>query len=135
MKTIVVFLLGALLLAACQRGPGIGDRICTAEYRFFNVKLLTASGEAVTLDTFYTRIVATNTSFHASSPMLGTDAGRYGVISDDQLLLLKEGKNTELRFIGIKNEKALVNEPYVFKNNGCHIEKISGKNEVVVEDK
>lgn len=130
MKTMVVLFLCTLMLAACKKGSM--GRMCTLEYRFFNVKLLSASKDPVALDTFYTRIVATNATFHANDVPPVASAGYYTVISDDQQLLLPEGKDMELRFIGIKNDQVLVNEPYVFKNNGCHIEKVSGKNEVTV---
>lgn len=119
------------MLAACKKGTT--GKICTNEYRSFNVKLRAASQEVVELDTFYTRIVATNTTFHANDVMPHLGEGYYNVISDNQLSLLPEGKNTDLRFIGVKNDQIIVNEPYVFKNNGCHIEKVSGKNEVVVQ--
>jgi len=130
MKIIVMLLTGICVLTACKKGAT--GKICTNEYRSFNVKLRSASQEAVELDTFYTRIVATNTTFHANdvTPHLGE--GYYNVIGDNQQLLLPEGKNTDLRFIGVKNDQIIVNEPYVFKNNGCHIEKVSGKNEVIV---
>lgn len=132
MKMIFTLFLGIGMLAACRKASTDGGRICTAEYRFYNIKVTAASGETVTLDTFYTRIVATNATFHANNIVPGTRNGYYTVVSDGQLLLLPEGKNTELRFTGIKNDKIVVNESYVVKNNGCHIEEISGKKEVVI---
>ncbi|MBO9591837.1 MAG: hypothetical protein J7599_02940 [Niabella sp.] len=132
MKIITTLLLGIGVLAACKK-PSIQEgRICTNEYRFYNIKVTSASGEAVTLDTFYTRIVAANATFHANNVVPGAGNGYYTVVSDGQLLLLPEGKHTELRFTGIKNDKIVVNESYMVKNNGCHIEEISGKKEVVV---
>ncbi|WP_018627330.1 hypothetical protein [Niabella aurantiaca] len=131
MKTALILLMGIVVLGACKRGTT--GRVCTEEYRFFNVKLRSASGEAIVLDTFYTRIVAGNVTFHANNTVPGGDEGYYTVVSDGQLQLLPEGKNTDLRFIGIKNDQVIVNEPYVFKNNGCHIEKIAGKGEVIVQ--
>lgn len=129
MKTALILLMGIVVLGACKRGTT--GRVCTEEYRSFNVKLRSASGEAIILDTFYTRIVAGDITFHATNA--GADPGYYTVVSDGQLQLLPEGKNTDLRFIGIKNDQVIVNEPYVFKNNGCHIEKISGKTEVIIQ--
>ncbi|WP_300601347.1 hypothetical protein [Niabella sp.] len=130
MKTIVLLLLGIGVLAACTKPLIEKGRICTEEYRFYNIKVTDASGGAVMLDTFYTRIVATNRTFHVNNTVPGKGDGYYTVISDGQQLLLPEGKSMELRFIGIKNDQVLINEPYVFKNNGCHIEKVSGKDQI-----
>ncbi|SDC67583.1 hypothetical protein [Niabella drilacis] len=130
MKTTLVLLMGIVLLGACKKGTT--GRMCTEEYRFFNVKLQSAIGEPIVLDTFYTRIVADHTAFHARNTVPDAGNGYYAVLSDGQLQLLPEGKEMELRFIGVRSEKIIVNEPYIFKNNGCHIEKISGKNEVTV---
>ncbi|MBZ4188653.1 hypothetical protein [Niabella beijingensis] len=133
MKITMVLLLTIVALGACERRSVPADRMCTEEYRFLNVKLRSVSGETVKLDTFYTRIVGSNVTFHANNTIPDAGNGYYAVVTDGQLQLLPEQKNTELRFIGIKNDKTIVNEPYMVKNNGCHIEKISGKTEVVVQ--
>ncbi|MCD2423745.1 hypothetical protein LQ567_13300 [Niabella pedocola] len=132
MKTVILLLLGIGVLTACKKASKDDGRICTAEYRFYNIKVTGASGEAVTLDTFYTRVVASNATFHANNVVPGAGNGYYTVASDGQLLLLPEGKDTELRFTGIKNNKIVVNESYIVKNNGCHIEEVSGKKEIVI---
>lgn len=130
MKITFMLLFGILALSSCKRGAIL--KICSKEYRIYGIKILSSTREAVPLDTFYTRFVATNRTFH-SNELWSMQQGEYAITSDGQSGLFPVGKNIKLRFIGIKNNKIIVDEPYMFKNDGCHVEKISGKGEVIVD--
>ncbi|MCD2423744.1 hypothetical protein LQ567_13295 [Niabella pedocola] len=131
MKITCMLLFGILVLGACKRGPIL--KICSKEYLIYGVRILSSTREPVPLDTFYTRFVATNRTFHSNELWSSREEGVYAITSDGQSDLFPVGKNIKLQFIGIKHNKIIVNEPYMFRNDGCHVEKKSGKSEVIVD--
>lgn len=102
---------------------------CTQIFMMTMVDVKDNSGAKVVLDDHYTLRVSNNEKIRAVDQ--GNPDGGY-VVLDDNYQSKLANKKEEFRFIGIKNGAEVVNEAYVFSADCCHIEKVSGKTEIVI---
>lgn len=102
--------------------------MCTEMFKMVTIRIHDASGNPVKLDDYYTLHVASGEKAKITQ---GMDNGYYVVVDDSRRKDLQDRK-AELKFIGTKDGKEVVNEAYTVTADCCHIEKISGKTEIVL---
>lgn len=106
------------------------DVICTYEFRSVAIKVTNQQGDIVTLDDYYTIRKSTgDTIRHQTSSLIIQDG--YTVLNDGYRKKL-ENQRDVFQFVGIINGKEVVNQPYVFAADCCHITKESGVGSIVV---
>ncbi|KAA0992607.1 hypothetical protein [Dyadobacter aurulentus] len=127
MKAQKLPLLISLLLVAgsnaCEPGPGRKDINCTEEFRTVGVKI---SGEP--LSDYYTIRLSTSDTIRAK-PGIEPSSGWYWILDDSYKELLKNRKEV-FRFIGKRGNATVVDEEYLIEADHCHINKVSGKDEI-----
>ena len=95
-----------------------GPRFCTEELVLITVDI---TGE--TLDQTYTIETATNDTVQQ---MVGASFDDTYVVIDDGYHSELGDKAEEFRFVGLKNGNILVDELFMIRSDGCHVEKVSG---------
>lgn len=127
LKTTYILALVSYMLYAC------GNKLpkpCTMEYRIMTVKVRHQDGSAARLDTSFTvRLSNSDTLFFQryDSTNYYHSQGEYELVGDES-----GDKKESFTFYGIIHGDTLVKEPYVFDLSGCHLEKVSGKSEIVI---
>jgi hypothetical protein len=105
---------------------------CTMVFVGVNVQVVDKNNDPVLLDNAYTVRDGTNEKIIFDIPIgPAGKTGNYTVLDDSyqqKLVLSTAG----FHFIGIKDGKEVVNEPYTFSADCCHINKKSGKDVVVL---
>ncbi|MEO1417444.1 MAG: hypothetical protein AAFW00_19310 [Bacteroidota bacterium] len=116
-KHIIIFSsLILLFLGGC--GLFDGPRVCTEELVVISVEI---TGE--TLDQTYT--IETTTSDTVEQTTGPSFDNNYTVLDDGYHAELGN-KEREFRFVGLKNGNILVDELFMIRSDGCHVEKVSG---------
>lgn len=122
MKLLWTYLtLGMVLVSCVKKDDGVA---CTMEFRTIQVRVIGAP-----LDDYYTIRMKTGDSFRVES--LGSEQTEYYPILDDNFQSILKGKTETFRFVGIRNDIEVVNEPIVIGADACHINYVSGN--LVVE--
>jgi hypothetical protein len=105
---------------------------CTLIFAGINVQVVDKNNDPILLDNAYTVRDGTNEKITFDIPIgPAGKTGNYRVLDDSyqkKLALSTAG----FHFIGIKDGKKAVNEPYIISADCCHINKKSGKDIVVV---
>src|SRR5690606_14218954 len=107
------------------------DSVCTLMLAQVSVKVVDVNKNTFLLDEYYT--VAQHNNDTLRPP---TDASLYDssyVVLDDGYVSKMYNKTYDFRFIGISNNKVVVDEPFTISADCCHINKVSGKSEIVVQ--
>ncbi len=102
--------------------------MCTAMFAMINITVKDNAGNSVKLDEFHTTRLGTKEVIHPENA--GMD-GSYTVLDDSYM---KQLMNTidSFRFTGTKNGKEIVNEVFAIGGDCCHINKVSGKELVII---
>ena len=95
-----------------------GPRVCTEQLVSITVEI---TGE--TLDQTYTIETATGDSVQQ---MTGPSFDNNYTVLDDGYHAELGNKEREFRFVGVKNGNVLVDELFMIRSDGCHVEKVSG---------
>jgi hypothetical protein len=102
---------------------------CKTEFVREGVVVLDADGEYFDLDDAYTYNRTTNAKIRFKDFKFGD----MYVLMDDSYHEKLQDKTTRYQFIGVRNGRVVINEPYVFSGDCCHIKKESGKDTIVVD--
>lgn len=102
--------------------------MCTAMFAMVNITVTDSVGNIVKLDDAYTLRLSNNSTIRTANN--STPDGSYTVLDDSYQKQLVNATDS-FRFIGIKNGKQVVKETFVIGADCCHINKQSGKTEVV----
>ena len=135
-KLIVTALAGVVFLTtsstSCKKkdANNCQDVMCTAMFAMINTKVTDASGHVVKLDEAYTQRVSNKDIYRADQSMMAFD--RSYIVLDDNYLPKLQNQTDSFYFIGIKNGVKVVNEPFVFGGDCCHVSKQSGKTTIVI---
>lgn len=105
------------------------DRICTEIFKAVTVHVKDANGDPVKLDEYHT--IRLKNDEIISGPGSIPDNGMYVVVDDNFISSLMD-KTEGFRFIGKKNGVEVVNETYQVTGDCCHVNKDTGKDEVVI---
>jgi hypothetical protein len=118
---LTYFALGMILFSCTKKDDGMA---CTMEFRTVQIRVIGAP-----LDDFYTiRVQTDDTLRHEHFSPGETD---YYTVLDDNFQSILKGKTETFRFVGIRNDLEVVNEPIVIGADACHINYVSGN--LVVE--
>jgi hypothetical protein len=90
------------------------------------IHITDASGNDVSLDDSYTTRVSTGEVIRLQQSMQN---GRYVVLDDSYKSKLQKNSDN-FRFTGIRNGQKVVEETFNIAADCCHINKVSGKDEV-----
>lgn len=121
-STIVIILTLVIGLGqACNNG---GGKICTEEFRMISVTVIGAE-----LDEYYTLRNKNGDTIRLEYFQKFGNTISYPVL-DDSFQSSIANKNEEFTFVGIIDDKEVINEPYVIGADECHIDKVSGTNEI-----
>lgn len=104
--------------------------MCTAMFAMVNITVTDSVGNTVKLDDAYTLRLSNNSTIRTANN--STPDGSYTVLDDSYQKQLVNATDS-FRFIGIKNGKQVVKETFVISADCCHINKQSGKTEVVAD--
>jgi len=123
-----------LTLTACQTTKKIAcppDVICTRIFKSVIVKIVDTTTRPIQLDEAYTINVSTGETIHYENT---GEVGYYTVLDDSYQ---KKMPNSTLRFqfVGMKNGERLVQEDYRITADCCHIDKLGGRDSVVIKRK
>jgi hypothetical protein len=133
MRSLLLLIAAIICMSSsCEKKDDKGkcDEVpCTQIFMMTMVDVKDNSGAKVVLDDHYTLRVSNGEKIRATDQ--GNPDGGY-VVLDDNYQSKLANKKEEFRFIGIKNGVEVVNEVYVFSADCCHIEKVSGKTEIVI---
>ncbi|RYD57149.1 MAG: hypothetical protein EOP56_10130 [Sphingobacteriales bacterium] len=136
MRACLLFIAAIICMSAsCGKKEPVTDPkncdgvMCTQMFKMITLRITDASGNAVKLDDYYTLHVASGEKAKVTGGMNG---GYYTVVDDSRRKDLQDRK-VELKFVGMKDGKEVVNETYMVTADCCHIEKISGKTEIVLQ--
>lgn len=99
---------------------------CTMIFAAVTVKVTDSAAQDAQLDDAYTKHGKTGEIIRHESNYPG---GSYVVLDDGYLKRLVNDTAT-FYFIGIKNGREVINEPYVIGADCCHVRKVSGKAEI-----
>lgn len=119
MKKTILF----LLIAAISCTSRTNEVICTMEFRTVNIKVNNA-----TLQDFYTIRESTGDTIRNISGYQ-PDLNLYPVLDDNSKHLIFN-RTENFRFVGIVSDTVAVNEVFSIKADQCHIQYVSGNQEV-----
>ena len=107
------------------------DRACTMEFRSIGITLRDSLQQPYLLDSARTVIQANDSIIRPVEQSI--DAGTYTVFTDSEMGLTSLDGDTFF-FEGYHSGIRKVNEMYVIRHDCCHIEPVSGVQQVVVTD-
>ena len=123
MKLVSFFILivvSILIIISCTKDEEV---ICTMEYRYISIDV-----KGGILDDFYTiRKYTGDTIRYEKDNIIGNNS--YIILSDNYQNKIKN-KEEIFIFKGYITDSLVVNEQYVIKADECHINYVSGKNEI-----
>ncbi|OFX27576.1 MAG: hypothetical protein A2041_11935 [Bacteroidetes bacterium GWA2_31_9b] len=133
-KAIFFVFLGLIFLLSCNTDNSI---ICTEEYRMLTVFLSDTSDNPVILTSNYTEKTSTDEIIYFIEEDNYFDSinrvnGIYILFTDGKMSMTTKS-GTEFRFKGFIDSVLVVNEPYIIKNDGCHVLLESGNTEIIIE--
>jgi hypothetical protein len=133
---ILSVLIAAFLLQAhsCHKDkrdyPSVcGNPVCTEIFKAVMVTVKDSNGDPVKLDESYT--IRLYNDEIISGPGGNPDQGTY-VVVDDNFISSLMNKTEGFRFIGKKNGVTVVDEVYQVTGDCCHVNKDTGKDEVII---
>lgn len=140
MRTLLLSIIAIICMSAsCKKTGDSGttppnadcDKVmCTMMFAMINIDVKDAAGAPVKLDEVYTLRVATGEKIKHENN--GSEAGSYTVLDDGYMKSLMKQK-ADFRFVGVKDGKEVVNEPFEISADCCHVSKVSGRASIVVK--
>lgn len=101
------------------------EAVCTEEFRTIGITII---GDSLT--DFYTIRNSSLDTIRLSNYMDPFD--NYYPVLDDNYTPILGNSQESFTFIGERNDTIVVHEQYIIKADDCHIDKVSGKNEVIL---
>ncbi|HTN45434.1 MAG TPA: hypothetical protein VL098_03745 [Flavipsychrobacter sp.] len=102
---------------------------CTMMFASVSITVKTSNGVSAELDEVYTIRKSTSEILKYSQP--GNTTGAY-IVLDDSYQKELQNKQEEFYFVGKKNGKVMVEEPYVLSADCCHVSKVSGRDALII---
>jgi hypothetical protein len=139
LNTTVYVLLLSIVTISCNNKITTTENpteLCDLVWKSIPVRITNQHGEPLQLDDYYT--IKTSTRDKISFRNLAGDsllkaAGRYLVLSDSQHnLTVEDGASFE--FCGFKNGHEVVRQAFRIGRDQCHVQLISGRSSVMVEE-
>lgn len=134
----VIFCAITMVACACETN-GSGDSsttpICTMEYKTIAVRVTSANGNPVKLDSVTVKNAKTGenitSSLDADLLAVYQQQGYYPIISDNLRKQLKEAPTSYI-FTGYSNGKSIANTTLEIGADDCHITLLNGDTEIVL---
>lgn len=130
----ILLLAITVLLLSCDKQNNKEDcrqAICTEIFAMVNIAVQDVNNKPLILSEHYTVNVQTNDTLRFNNGNAWPE-GNY-TVADDSYTSKMHNKRYDFRFIGISNNKVVVNEVYTISADCCHINKVSGEDTVVVK--
>ncbi|HRO43734.1 MAG TPA: hypothetical protein PL009_12930 [Flavipsychrobacter sp.] len=121
---IAPFLMGT----SCNKTTDCKKVMCTMMFVSVTVTVQNSEGAPVRLDETYTLRIENNEKIRLEPQM---EEGRYNVL-DDSYQKKMANRTEQFMFVGIKDGKKVVEEPFTISADCCHVQKQSGKEKVVM---
>lgn len=129
MKRILIVLTISFLFTSCESDEDNQDGIiCTEQFVTVGVALINAD-----LTEWFTIRKSTNDTIQLEGKVEGNISIFYPILNDSFQPLL-ENTQEEFDFHGYEADELVINEPYIIGADECHIDIISGRTEIVIED-
>ena len=123
-------LLSASILLLSARKEDCKGVDCKTDFIREGVVVLNGDGDFIELDEVYTLNRNKNQIIRFKDFKFGDT---YVVIDDSYQSKLKN-HTMQVQFVGIRNGKRIFNEPYTLTADCCHIQKLSGKDTIVIDE-
>jgi len=123
-----------MVLISCKSRNEIN---CTTEYRMLTISVIDSMSKPVLLSQYFVKKTSTGEiiNFKQEDPYLDSINrmnGVYFILTDGKMAMtLKNG--TEFQFIGMIDNEEIVNEKYIIGNDGCHVQILSGKTQIIIK--
>ena len=104
--------------------------MCTRMFASAGLHVIDATGSPVRLDDAYTVRISTGEVIRYEKS--GAGQGQYIVIDDSYLKMLSN-KTDQFQFIGMKDDRQVVQETFTISADCCHVKKDEGRDEVTVK--
>lgn len=101
------------------------DVVCTMMYAMITVAITDEAGKPVVLDEYYTLRPSVGDTLRPPQSMEGT----YVVLDDSYQKKLQQQQD-EFFFVGYKDGRQVVNEPYTLGADCCHVKKLKGRDQI-----
>ena len=105
------------------------DVVCTEIFKAVMIQVKDNAGNPVKLDDYYT--IRLKNDERISGPGSTPENGMYVVVDDNFISTLMD-KTEGFKFVGVKNGVEVVSEVYQVRGDCCHVNKDTGKDEVVI---
>lgn len=132
MRKLIIILTAPLFLLSCDKkadSNNCKNAICTEEFRSVQVNVIDNQGNKVKLQDAY----LINVQLGDTTPVtLESFDSSYIVFSDNEVKNM-QNKTYTYKFIGTLNNVQVLNEPYSFSADCCHINKVSGKETITIQ--
>jgi hypothetical protein len=106
------------------------DIMCTEDFRFVTLTIADKAGKPIALDRYETVRASNNTAL-VRRDNTEMQPGTYVVASDGE----KESISTcgeKFLFRGYRGGKKVIEEPFTLRNDCCHVERQSGRTQLVL---
>lgn len=104
--------------------------VCTQEFRMIYLDVKNSAGATVTLTSFHTEDMAGN---KLPADLYEYDSWRDAyMVFNDAWVSGHAGTRQQVRFVGYIGSNKVVDEVYTIATDCCHIDKIAGKDKVVL---
>ncbi|WP_224994550.1 hypothetical protein [Cesiribacter sp. SM1] len=102
------------------------DLVCTEVFVSVHAHITNSIGEAVVLDSFYSKNIVSGEKYTWDSWQGSEPAGNgyYPILTDSQLRSIS-ADGTPIEFVGFKNGKEVVNRVFVIGHDCCHIKAVT----------
>ncbi len=130
-----IFVVSTLSLLQCKKETTKGNCalvLCTMEFRMLTVSIKDKAGNFYNADKVETYTPTGKMIFSQSSPSFFPDSS-YVVIDDNNMKDLTKNVNTTVDFKIYKGNAVVKKVQYVVTADCCHISKVSGDTEIIVE--
>lgn len=107
-------------------GPNV---MCTMLFASIGVAVNDVNGNTVTLDE--TETIRKSTGEVIKYDQSSAEPGNYWIITDSYVQSL-QNQTDSFEFIGKKDGKIVVDEPFVISADCCHVDKVSGKEVIII---
>lgn len=119
-KIIFAGVLVWMVMTGCKK-----DKLCTTEFKTISVTITNLDGSPATFE----KLNLIRLGTHDTIAITNDGGATYPLVDDNFDLTGTEDFLLE----GFKNGQLLLSEAYVFGRDECHIQKVSGKNTIVLD--
>jgi len=131
----VLFFISLILYSCTDTNDGL---VCTEEFRMLTITVNYSDQLPVLLTDYYTLKTSTGEKidFKPENEYIDsmyTNNGTYVLFTDDKMSKVSRS-GTEFQFKGFIDTILMVNKTFIIRNDGCHIELVSGNPNIILEN-